>query len=75
MLESTPSADTGGMTEGQGLWALPFFFLPLLIPLKALNSGGIRGQSPLCLGTCRMLQPTRRDRVLFGGKGGNEPFA
>lgn len=38
MLESNPSADAGGMTEGQGLYGSASFPLPLLIPLKAVNS-------------------------------------
>lgn len=45
MLESNPSADTGGMTKGQGLSALPFFRVPFDSP-EALNSGGLRGQEP-----------------------------
>ncbi len=44
MLESNPSADTGGMTKGQGVLALPFFPAPFESP-KALNSGG-RGAEP-----------------------------
>ena len=50
MLESNLSADTGGMTKGQNLLENGSAFLfscPLLIPPKALNYGGSRGQSPL----------------------------
>ena len=48
MLESNLSADTGGMTEGQG------FVLPCFIPApfdspESVNSGGSGGRAPFLM--------------------------
>lgn len=52
MLESNPSAEVGGMTEGQDSIGSAFpFLLPLLIPPNALNSGGLGAEPPISIGS------------------------
>ena len=45
MLESNPSADTGGMTKGQGLSVLPFFPAPFDSP-QSDKLRGSKGAEP-----------------------------
>jgi hypothetical protein len=47
MLESNPSADTGGMTKGQGILALPFFPAPFDSPRSDKLRGSKGAEPPL----------------------------